>query len=197
MLSKLIEKIKIQDNPIIDLGVILIVVETILLAMDIQIAIPIRTIIRILGLTSSSIGIGLIIWRNHYRQKNLDTIDKNTLNHIAPIIGGIFSMMITAFYLSQKNFVVNNLTFLTIISIAVSTFALAYGVLCENTKPSKLKAQFVIFTPIVIGLLLSLINMKAIFIHINSFTIIIIVGIIYYFTSKPKDHVVNTPEDNL
>lgn len=195
MFKNLINKLKSKHSPILNIILVLILIEAFILAQTIKIAFPIALITRIFALALSATGLGLVIWRNTYRQKHLSTFDKQALQYMAPILSGIFAIIITIFYIFQSALTLNNLSIITILGIATSTFTLAYGILCENTKPSSIKAMFVIFTPTVLGLILALVKIPNDYVFINILTIVAIAIIIKYLTSKP--HVAKAPETKL
>lgn len=193
-MSKIFKELDELNNPIIDIAFVIIAIELLFLSFDIQIVIPIAVFIRLFALILSLGGIGLVIWRNQYRRTNLDKFDESAIRYVAPILSGIFTFLMLSVYLSQTVVVSSNLSTLTILSIGASSFGIAYAALCENVKPSKIKAQIVIFTPLISGLILSLITIKTSILYINLFSIIIIALLIATVIPKKQNHVVHTPE---
>ena len=186
MLLKLLKKIDSFNSPLLKLLFLIGCIEIGLLIMNLSIGLPIAEIIRLLGVLFSGAGIGLVLWRNSYRITKIDKIDKEAIHYIIPILSGIFAFLITGYYISQKVLIFNNFTILTVLGILLSTYGVAFGVLCENTKPSKPKAQFVIFTPLVIGLILSLINLTPNLVYTNLVGLIAIILLIAYGLQKFK-----------
>lgn len=186
MLLKLLKKIDSFNSPLLNLLFLIGCIEIGLLIMNVSIGLPIAEIIRFLGVLLSGAGIGLVLWRNSYRVNKIDDIDKEAIHYIIPILSGIFAFLITGYYISQRALIFNNFTILTVLGILLSTYGIAFGVLCENTKPSKTKAQFVIFTPLVIGLILSLINLTPNLIYTNLVGLIAIILLIAYGLQKFK-----------